>query len=84
MTEALHGPTCHRPVNGDLAMGIKLFGSPLALATRMRCLIRLCLGIDGWRPMPTLPSRWPPRWLEDRRRDLLQAHRRHTRRRVGR
>jgi hypothetical protein len=30
-------------------MGDKLFGSPLALATRMRCLIRLCLGIDGWR-----------------------------------
>jgi adenylate cyclase len=34
---------------GDLTMGDKLFGSPLALATRMRCLIRLCLGIDGWR-----------------------------------
>ncbi|MDT5215553.1 MAG: hypothetical protein QOK18_3792, partial [Mycobacterium sp.] len=35
--------------DGDLTMGDKLFGSPLTLATRMRCLIRLCLGIDGWR-----------------------------------
>jgi len=50
MTEALH--LAQRVIdlsNGDLTMGDKLFGSPLALATRMRCLIRLCLGIDGWR-----------------------------------
>ena len=35
--------------DGDATKGDKLFGSPLTLATQMRCLIRLCLGIDGWR-----------------------------------
>jgi class 3 adenylate cyclase len=50
MTEALHlAKGVIDLSNGDLTMGDKLFGSPLALATRMRCLIRLCLGIDGWR-----------------------------------
>ncbi|MGE2717611.1 ATP-binding protein [Mycolicibacterium litorale] len=34
---------------GDLARGAILFGSPLAGATRMRGLYRLCLGIAGWR-----------------------------------
>ncbi len=50
MTEALH--LAQRVIdlsNGDLTIGDKLFGAPLTLATRMRCLIRLCLGIDGWR-----------------------------------
>ncbi len=35
--------------DGDPDMGNLLAGSPLALATRMRGLARLCLGIDGWR-----------------------------------
>jgi adenylate cyclase len=35
--------------DGDVTKGDKLFGSPLTLATQMRCLMRLCMGIDGWR-----------------------------------
>jgi class 3 adenylate cyclase len=34
---------------GELAKGGILFGSPLASATRMRGLYRLCLGVEGWR-----------------------------------
>jgi adenylate cyclase len=35
--------------DGDVTKGIQLLGSPLAMATEMRGLIRLCLGINGWR-----------------------------------
>ncbi|MGA5466386.1 ATP-binding protein [Mycobacterium sp. NPDC050041] len=35
--------------DGDLARGRVLFASPLAGATRMRGLYRLCLGVKGWR-----------------------------------
>ena len=50
MTEALR--LAERVIelsDGDRAMGYMFMGSPLAGATRMRGLYRLCLGIKGWR-----------------------------------
>ena len=50
MTEALRLAECVIELSeGDRAMGYMFMGSPLAGATRMRGLYRLCLGIKGWR-----------------------------------
>ena len=50
MTEALRlAQRCIDLADGDLTKGKLLAGSPLAQATMMRGLSRLCLGIDGWR-----------------------------------
>ena len=50
MTEALRlAERVIELADGDRAMGHTSMGSPLAGATRMRGLYRLCLGIKGWR-----------------------------------
>ncbi len=54
MTEALRlAQRCIDLADGDLTKGKLLAGSPLAQATMMRGLSRLCLGIDGCAPTPT-------------------------------